>query len=76
MLVFTRKVGETIRIGENIEITVTAVEGNKVRLGFMAPPSVEIWRSELWDRSFDDLIEPVAYFLPRTQIPSALEIDP
>lgn len=63
MLVLTRKVGEKVLIGEHITITVTAVEGNKVRLGVTAPPSVEIWRSELWDRSFDDPTEPVARFV-------------
>lgn len=62
MLVLSRKVGEKIIIGENIVITVTAVEGNKVRLGVAAPPSVDIWRSELRERGFDDLTEPVASF--------------
>lgn len=50
MLVLTRKVGEKVHIGENIVITVTAVEGNKVRLGISAPACVDVWRSELRER--------------------------
>jgi carbon storage regulator len=47
MLVLTRKQGEQIIIGENIRITVLAVEGNRVRLGLTAPDDVSILRVEL-----------------------------
>ena len=47
MLVLTRKVGEKIYLGENIIVTVTAVSGQQVRLGFTAPPEVSILRNEL-----------------------------
>ena len=48
MLVLTRKVGETIRIGDDIELTVLAVErGGNVRLGIAAPRSTRILRGEL-----------------------------
>jgi carbon storage regulator len=47
MLVLTRKVGEKIYLGENIVVTVTAVSGQQVRLGFTAPPEVAILRNEL-----------------------------
>ena len=47
MLVLTRKAGETIRIGENIAVTVLAVEGHRVRLGIAAPTEVPIRRAEL-----------------------------
>lgn len=47
MLVLSRKPGESIRIGPDVAITVLAVQGNKVRLGFSAPKDVPIWRSEL-----------------------------
>ena len=47
MLVLSRKEGEEIIIGENIRLTVVAIRGNQVRLGFTAPPNVFIQREEL-----------------------------
>ncbi len=49
MLVLTRKSKETIRIGEDIEISVIAIEGEQVKLGISAPKSVEIHRKEIYD---------------------------
>jgi carbon storage regulator len=50
MLVLSRKHGETIRIGDNIEVTVLATTGNRVRLGIVAPRNVNIVRKELLER--------------------------
>jgi carbon storage regulator len=47
MLVLSRRVGEEILIGENIRLTVVAVHGNQVRLGFQAPECVTILREEV-----------------------------
>lgn len=47
MLVLTRKPGEKIRIGEDIEITVISISGNRVKLGIDAPSEVGIRRSEV-----------------------------
>lgn len=47
MLVLSRKLNEQIIIGDNIRITVVAVRGNQVRLGFEAPRDVSIQRQEL-----------------------------
>lgn len=47
MLVLSRRVSETIVIGDDIRVTVVALGNGKVRLGFEAPPDIEIWRSEL-----------------------------
>lgn len=44
-----RKAGEVVRIGNDIEIHVLAVEGDVIKLGFEAPKSVQIMRSELYD---------------------------
>lgn len=49
MLVLKRKVGEVIRIGQNIEVHVLAVEGDVVKLGFEAPKQVQILRSEVYE---------------------------
>jgi carbon storage regulator len=49
MLVLSRKLGERIVVPEcDLAITVVAVEGNKVRLGFSAPAEIVVYREELW----------------------------
>ena len=47
MLVLSRKRGEAVVIGGDIRLTVVAIRGNQVRLGFTAPPDVSIQREEL-----------------------------
>ncbi len=49
MLVLSRKINETILIGDNIEIVVVAVAGDNVRLGIRAPKDVKILRSEVYE---------------------------
>ena len=51
MLVLGRKSGESIRIGEGIQITVVGINGNRVRLGIEAPDSVRVLRAELDQRA-------------------------
>ncbi|MCX7730462.1 MAG: carbon storage regulator CsrA [Candidatus Caldatribacterium sp.] len=48
MLVITRRINESIRIGDSIEVRVVAIERGKVRLGVLAPPDVPIYREELY----------------------------
>lgn len=50
MLVLTRKSEESIRIGEDIKITILEIKGNQVRLGIDAPSGVRIYREELYER--------------------------
>ena len=50
MLVLTRKPGQRIRIGDAIEVTLLEVSGDRVRLGFSAPPDVAIHRQEVYER--------------------------
>lgn len=50
MLVLTRKVGEKIVIDHNITVTITAIDGHKVRIGITAPPDVAIHREEVFRR--------------------------
>ena len=47
MLVLTRKTGQTIMIGDDIEITVLSIAGEKVRLGIRAPRDVPVFREEV-----------------------------
>ncbi|MGN1385877.1 MAG: carbon storage regulator CsrA [Bacillus sp. (in: firmicutes)] len=49
MLVLTRKVGESIVIGDNIEITVIETKGDQIKLGIKAPKEVDIHRKELFE---------------------------
>ena len=50
MLVLTRHIGEQIVIDDDIIVTVTAIEGNKIRLGIQAPKSVRVDRAEIHQR--------------------------
>jgi len=49
MLTLTRKVGESIRIGNDIEIVVKEIRRNQVRIGIIAPRDVPIYREEVYD---------------------------
>ena len=50
MLVLTRKPGQSIMIGDGVEVQVLSVAGEKVRLGITAPREVSIFRNEVYDR--------------------------
>jgi carbon storage regulator len=50
MLILTRRVGEVIKIGEEISVTVLEVKGNQVRMGFSAPKDVAVHREEVYVR--------------------------
>jgi len=49
VLVLSRKTGEAIRLGADIEISVLEVRGDTVKLGIAAPRSVHVWRKEIYD---------------------------
>jgi carbon storage regulator len=48
MLILTRKLGETIRIGNEIEVTILDIKGRQVRVGIAAPPDITIHREEVY----------------------------
>ena len=50
MLILTRRVGETVMIGDEVTVTVLRVKGNQVRLGVNAPKSVSVQREEIFHR--------------------------
>jgi carbon storage regulator len=50
MLVLTRKNGESIRIGDDIEITIISSKNDQVKIGINAPKNVEVFRKEIYDQ--------------------------
>ena len=50
MLILTRRVGETLMIGNDISVTVLGVKGNQVRIGVNAPRDVAVHREEIYSR--------------------------
>lgn len=50
MLILTRRAGETIRINDDIEVTVLGIKGSQVRIGVAAPAEVDVHREEVYQR--------------------------
>ncbi len=50
MLILTRRVGETVVIGDDVTVTVLGVKGNQVRLGVNAPKEIAVHRQEIFER--------------------------
>jgi carbon storage regulator len=50
MLILTRRIGETVMIGDNVTVTVMDVHGNQVRVGVNAPKDIEAHREEVYER--------------------------
>ncbi|MDP9083817.1 MAG: carbon storage regulator CsrA [Pseudomonadota bacterium] len=54
MLILTRRIGESLRIGDNVEVTVMGVNGTQVRIGIKAPRDVTVDREEIAERKRRD----------------------
>ena len=54
MLILTRRIGETLTIGDDVTVTVLGVKGNQIRVGITAPPHVAVHREEIFERIQQD----------------------
>lgn len=50
MLILTRRIGESVNIGDDVQITILGVRGNQVRVGIEAPQNVGVHREEIYER--------------------------
>lgn len=50
MLILTRKIGEVLLVGDDVEITVLNIRGNQVKLGVNAPKEISVHRQEIYDK--------------------------
>lgn len=57
MLILTRKVGETLMVGDDITVTILGVKGNQVRVGIKAPKNVPVHREEIYNKVKEDNID-------------------
>ena len=67
MLILTRRVGEAMKLGEDITVTVLGVRGNQVRIGIDAPKSVAIQREEIYSAAGTDRTPKIRDELPDFQ---------
>jgi len=76
MLILSRRVGETLRIGDSIAVTVLGVHGRQVRLGVEAPKSVPVHREEVYERIAREPGHPAPVADSETRPTEAISLEP
>jgi carbon storage regulator len=66
MLILSRRIGETLIVGDNIAVTVLSIRGGQVRIGIAAPPHIAVHRQEVVDRAATDSLPSFAKLGPKT----------
>ena len=73
MLILTRRPGESVKIGNDITVTVLRISGNQLRLGFTAPQHVTVHREEVYQRIQADKLTNISEARSRNSPPRLLE---